>query len=62
MFIDSHAHLTSEQIFPYVDEVLERAQESHVDGIVNICTDESSLKKGIDLKKRCPSKIGRAHV
>ncbi|MCX6989865.1 MAG: TatD family hydrolase [Chlamydiae bacterium] len=54
MYIDSHAHLTSEQIFPIVDQVLERAKLQGLDVIVNICTDIDSLKKGIDLRARYP--------
>ena len=54
MYIDSHAHLTSVQIFPIVDEVLERAKRSKLDAIVNICTDIDSLNKGIELRARYP--------
>ena len=54
MYIDSHAHLTSVQIFPIVDQVLERARLGGLDAIVNICTDMDSLTKGIELKARYP--------
>lgn len=49
---DSHAHLTSDSIFPEVEEVLERAQKSGVDQIVNICTCDLTLKRGLDLRKK----------
>ncbi len=49
---DSHAHLTSDQVFPEVDEVLERAQEAGVEKIVNICTCDVTLKRGLDLRKK----------
>lgn len=54
MYIDSHAHLTSEQVFSHIDAVLARAQKEGLDAIINICTDSDSLKKGIELKERCP--------
>lgn len=54
MYTDSHAHLSSEQIFPIVDDIMARANASGVDAIVNICTDSESLKKGLQLKSRYP--------
>ena len=46
MFIDSHAHLTGHTVIDHVEEMLERAQQHQVKAIVNICTDQHSLKKG----------------
>jgi TatD DNase family protein len=46
MFIDSHAHLTSQ---PLEDEVLTRAKEALVGAVINIAVDESSLTKGFAL-------------
>jgi TatD DNase family protein len=54
MFIDSHAHLTSSQVADHVEEVLQRAQQHQVKKIVNICTDKTSLEKGLLLSKRHP--------
>lgn len=53
-YIDSHAHLTSDVVFPQVDAVIERALESGVKAIVNICTDKDTLEKGLVLSKRYP--------
>lgn len=44
MLIDSHAHLTTQEVIP--DELL-RAQEAAISTIINICTDEPSLEKGL---------------
>ena len=52
MFIDSHAHLTGHTVIDHVEEMLERAQQHQVKAIVNICTDQHSLDKGIALGKR----------
>lgn len=52
MYIDSHAHLTSDSVFPHVDEVLARAKGQGIEKIVNICTDEKSLARGIALAER----------
>ncbi len=51
MFIDSHAHLTSDDLKDQVEVILKRAHEARVDGIVNICTDERSLDLGLKLQK-----------
>jgi TatD DNase family protein len=53
-FIDTHAHLTSEQILPVVEDVLARAKEKGISNIVNICTDERSLKEGLLLRDNYP--------
>lgn len=52
--IDSHAHLTSPQILPQIDQIIERAERSGVEKIINICTDQKSLEEGLELKKRHP--------
>ena len=54
MLIDSHAHLTSPELFEHVDAIAERAREAGVKGIINICTDLLSLERGIALSKRIP--------
>ncbi|NGX37048.1 MAG: putative metal-dependent hydrolase YcfH [Chlamydiae bacterium] len=51
--IDSHAHLTSPQVLPDVDAVVERAKAVGVETLINICTDRPSLEEGIKLAKRC---------
>jgi TatD DNase family protein len=51
---DSHAHLTSSDLYQEIDAVLTRAQNARVNGIVNICTDLASLEKGMRLKKKYP--------
>ncbi len=50
--IDSHAHLTNADVLPDVDAIIERAKQLSVEKIVNICTDEESLKEGLLLAKR----------
>lgn len=54
-YFDSHAHLTSKSIYERgIDEVLVNAQAVGVTKIVNICTDEETLMKGLDLAKVYP--------
>lgn len=53
-FVDTHAHLTSDQILPSIEEVLERAKLKGIRKIVNICTDEKSLNEGLKLHERHP--------
>lgn len=52
--IDSHAHLTSDALFAEIDPILTRAQEQGVHKVVNICTDLSTLERGVVLRKRYP--------
>lgn len=52
--IDSHAHLTSDEVYPQVDAVLERARAAGVKAVVNICTDLVTLERGLELHKRYP--------
>lgn len=53
-FIDSHAHLTSDAVFENVDALLERAKHKGITEIINICTDASTLEKGIALALKYP--------
>jgi len=54
MYIDSHAHLTFPSIIDQIDGLLERAQQVNIQKVINICTDELSLKTGIELHQRYP--------
>lgn len=54
MLIDTHAHLTSEKIGDQLEGMLLRAKEKGVRKILNICTDISSLDKGLSLAQREP--------
>jgi TatD DNase family protein len=54
MFIDSHAHLTSESVLPELPGIVLRAKAAGVGQIVNICTDEASLREGIKLVQAFP--------
>jgi TatD DNase family protein len=53
MFLDSHAHLTCDPVFEDLDGVLVRAQKEGVDTIINVCTDKTTLKRGLDMAKTC---------
>lgn len=50
--IDSHAHLSSPDMIADIDGVVARAKQAGVKRIVNICTDEPSLKEGLLFAKR----------
>lgn len=52
--IDTHAHITSEELYPDIDEILSRAQENQVKSIVNICTDSVTLSRGLELSRKFP--------
>lgn len=52
-FVDSHAHLTHEGKIEV--HALQRAKDAGVTSIINICTDETSLKEGFILQEETKS-------
>jgi len=52
--IDSHAHLTSETLWPHIERIIEASIEAGVERILNICTDAVTLERGIELSNRHP--------
>lgn len=54
MYVDSHAHLTSDALFPQVEDLLKRAKTAGLSHIINICTDIPTLKRGLELNKKYP--------
>lgn len=54
LFSDSHAHLSSPDVLPSIEGILERAQKAHVGTILNICTDKETLEQGLLLAKKFP--------
>ena len=52
--IDSHAHLCSDELYPEIDEILTRAESAGISHIINICTDDITAKRGLQLKKKYP--------
>lgn len=51
-YYDSHAHLSSDELFPQIETVLQRAKLANVTHILNICTDPKTLERGLELEKR----------
>lgn len=52
--IDSHAHLTSDEVYPQIEAILARAKNAGVHAIINICTDAKTLERGLLLKSQVP--------
>jgi TatD DNase family protein len=52
--IDSHAHLSKTTLTDQVEDMLVRAQQARIQGIVNICTDVETLQIGLELSRRYP--------
>jgi TatD DNase family protein len=50
-FIDSHAHLSSDQVYDDINGIIERAKVNGIEAIVNICTDTATLERGLVLAK-----------
>lgn len=57
---DSHAHLSDDRFLDDVDLVVARAFEAGVEGIVNICTDLTTLDRGLALAQRYSGQIFNA--
>lgn len=53
-FVDTHAHLTAPPLLSRARELLVRARQVGVHHIVNICTDEDSLREGGALRSEFP--------
>lgn len=53
-FTDSHAHLSSIEGIPLIENLIERAKKEQVARIVNICTDVVTLEAGIELNRLYP--------
>lgn len=53
-FFDSHAHLSSKEVLPQIDGVIMRAKVAKVSHMINICTDEMTLREGLKLEERFP--------
>ncbi len=49
MYIDSHAHLGGDVLFPEKSALIKRIRAAKIDRVVNICTDEKSLRNGFAL-------------
>ena len=52
MYIDSHAHLTSDILVNDIDNILKRAKNVGIDYIINVCTDIKSLEIGLAISKK----------
>jgi TatD DNase family protein len=52
MFCDSHAHLSSVEVLPDIDGVMNRARVAGVSKVINICTNPSTLRDGLALEQR----------
>lgn len=60
--IDSHAHLSCDQVAIFAEEMIQRASLKGVSSIINICTDLPSLDQGLELQKRFPQIYNAAAI
>lgn len=51
---DSHAHLSVPGVIEQVDSILERAHQAKIKTILNICIDQTSYEKGLEIQGRYP--------
>lgn len=53
-FIDSHAHITSNDVYDHIDSIIDRASKAGIVTIVNICTDPITLERGLAAAHKYP--------
>ena len=53
-YFDSHAHLSSEELYPEIKPILDRAKVAGIGKMLNICTDAKTLEQGLLLEKKYP--------
>lgn len=51
--IDTHAHLTCDELYPQVKDILKRAKEANIERILCICMNRKELERAFDLQARC---------
>lgn len=54
MYCDSHAHLTSDTLYPDVEQILARAKAAGIAAIIDIATEERELQRSLALQKKHP--------
>lgn len=52
--VDSHAHLSKDETYDDVHELISRAQAAGIKAIINICTNIETLNLGLELAKKYP--------
>lgn len=60
VFIDSHAHLTDISVLESTGQLLDRAFKAHVKAIINVCVDNPTLIKGLELATKYPQVFNAA--
>lgn len=54
MYVDSHAHISAPPLWEKQDELMQRARVAKIFRIINVCTDEESLRNGFLLAEKYP--------
>jgi len=54
MLFDTHAHLNDDRLYSQAEQVVERARQTGVRGIVNVGYDLESSRRAVELSKRFP--------
>lgn len=50
--IDTHAHLTCDELYAHIDEILARAQAANVERILCVCLNRKETERAFSLKER----------
>lgn len=62
MYVDSHAHLASDELYHDIEGLIARAKAAGVERIVNICTDKETLARGLVMAEKYPCLMTTASV
>ena len=57
MYIDSHCHITCDQLYDRIDEVIAHAQEQNVDQMLIMCLNREELERALKLKEQYPDRF-----
>lgn len=54
---DSHAHISSDELYDDHVSLMQRAEEQKVERIINICTCAKTLERGFELEAKYPGRV-----
>jgi TatD DNase family protein len=55
MYTDSHCHITCDQLYTRIDEIIENIQNKQVTSCMIMCTNKEEFERAKDLKSKRPS-------
>lgn len=57
MWTDSHCHITCDELYPNVDEIIQNAKDAGVDQMLIMCTNLEELERALPIKEKEPERF-----